>query len=46
MSRTFNQPSQQLRYQIQALVTTNKNVKEIAKAVGVHPSTISRELKG
>ena len=45
MSRTFKQLSQPQRYQIQALIATGKNGKEIAKAVGVHPSTISRELK-
>ena len=45
MSRTFKQLSQQQRYQIQALIAANKTGKEIAKAVGVHPSTISRELK-
>ena len=33
------------RYQIQALIAIGKNGKEIAKAVGVHPSTISKALK-
>ena len=41
--------SQQLdlykRYEIKALLSSGKNQKEIAKYIGVHPSTISRELK-
>lgn len=43
--RTYNQLTQGQRYQINALQRTGHTGKEIAEVIGVHPSTVSRELK-
>jgi IS30 family transposase len=42
--RGYTQLTQEQRYQIQALMKAGVNQKEIAVIVGVHKSTISREL--
>lgn len=42
---TYKQLTLQKRYQIWALLQQGYKQKEIAKKVGVHPSTISREIK-
>ena len=42
---SYNQLAQCQRYQIQALLKSNHNQTEIAETIGVHKSTISRELK-
>lgn len=42
---SYNQITQGQRYQIKALLKTNHSQSQIAKVVGVHRSTISRELK-
>ncbi len=44
MSKNYTQLSQEQRYQIEALITAKKKQYEIAAIIGVHPSTISREL--
>ena len=45
--KKYNQLTQEQRYQMDALRSTNPSIlqKEIAKILCVHPSTISRELK-
>lgn len=43
--KKFKQLSLEQRYQIEALLKAEKNQTEIASIVGVHKSTISRELK-
>ena len=37
--------SREVRYQIQSLVRAQHTTTEIARIVGRHPSTISREMK-
>ena len=41
----YTQLTREQRYQIQALMKAGKNQTEIAEIVGVHKSTISRELR-
>jgi len=41
----YNQLTQFQRYQIEALLKSEHNQTEIAQTIGVHKSTISRELK-
>ena len=41
----YKQLNLEKRYQISALIKAGLNQKEIALEIGVHPSTISRELK-
>lgn len=43
--RTYHQLTQEQRYQIYALKKTNHSLLEIATVVGVHKSSVSRELK-
>jgi len=43
--RTYIQLTQEQRYQIKALLKTDFNQTQIAKAVGVNKSTLSRELR-
>jgi IS30 family transposase len=43
--RTYNQLTQEQRYQIYALKKTGHSRTEIAEVMGVHKSTVSRELK-
>jgi IS30 family transposase len=43
--RTYHQLTQAQRYQIYALRRTKHSLAEIAEVIGVHKSTISRELK-
>ncbi|MBM3180076.1 MAG: IS30 family transposase [Chloroflexi bacterium] len=43
--RTYHQLTQEQRYQIYALKKTNHSLAEIAIVIGVHKSSISRELK-
>jgi transposase, IS30 family len=45
MSKNYNQLSLEQRYQIEALVKAGIKQNAIAGQLGVHPSTISRELK-
>ena len=45
MSKNYNQLSSEQRYQIEALIKAESTQKEIANIIGVHPSTICRELK-
>jgi len=45
MSKNFTQLGLEQRYQIEALIKAGINQKNVAFQVGVHPSTISRELK-
>jgi len=42
---SYKQLTQCQRYQIKALLKSGQNQTEIAQAIGVHKSTISRELK-
>ncbi len=42
---SYSQLTLELRYQIAALTSAGRTQKEIAVKIGVHPSTISRELK-
>lgn len=44
MSQNYTQLSLVQRYQIQAFLSTEMKQKTIAQKIGVHPSTISREL--
>ena len=44
MSKNYNQLSLEQRYQIEAFKKAGMKQKEIAEHIGVHPSTISREL--
>jgi len=41
----YKQLTQEKRYQVSALIKAGLNQKEVALEVGVHPSTISRELR-
>ena len=43
--RTYHQLTQAQRYQIYALRKTKHTLKEIAEVIGVHKSSVSRELK-
>ena len=43
--RTYNQLTQEQRYQIYALGKTKHLLSEIATVIGVHKSSVSRELK-
>ncbi|WP_027851517.1 helix-turn-helix domain-containing protein, partial [Marinospirillum insulare] len=43
--RHYTQLTREQRYQISALLDNNLTQTEIAKTLGVHKSTISRELK-
>lgn len=43
--RTYHQLTQPQRYQIYALQKTNHTLTEIAKVIGVHKSSVSREVK-
>ena len=43
--RTYHQLTQGQRYQISALRKTKQSLAEIAEVVGVHKSSVSRELK-
>jgi IS30 family transposase len=43
--RTYRQLTQEQRYQIYALRKTGHSGSEIAEVIGVHKSTVSRELK-
>jgi len=43
--RTYNQLTQEQRYQIYALRKTKHLLSEIATVIGVHKSSVSRELK-
>lgn len=45
MSKNYNQLSLDQRYQIEALLRVGIRQNEIARKIGVNPSTISRELK-
>jgi IS30 family transposase len=42
--RTYHQLTQEQRYQIYALKKTRHSLSEIAEVIGVHRSTVSREL--
>ena len=44
MTKKYNQLSPEQRYKIEALLSANLNQTEIAEIIGVHKSTISREL--
>jgi transposase, IS30 family len=43
--RTYHQLTQTQRYQIYALRKAKHSLAEIAEVIGVHKSSISRELK-
>jgi IS30 family transposase len=43
--RTYRQLTQAQRYQIYALKKTGHSPSEIAEVIGVHQSTVGRELK-
>ena len=43
--RTYHQLTQEQRYQIYALQKTDHTLSEIAEVIGVHKSSVSRELK-
>lgn len=45
MSKNYTQLSLEQRYQIDALLKANLTQKKIADIIGVHPSTIHREIK-
>lgn len=45
MSKNYTQLSLVQRYQIEALIKAGLSQKDIAKYIGCHPSTISRELR-
>ena len=45
MSKNYQQLNLGQRYQIEALLKTGQNQKQIARIIGVHPSTVSRELR-
>lgn len=42
--RTYKQLTQEQRYQIYALLKTKNNMTKIAKVIGAHKSTVSREI--
>ncbi|HEB56323.1 MAG TPA: IS30 family transposase, partial [Gammaproteobacteria bacterium] len=41
----YTQLTLEQRYQIQALMKAGKNQTEIAEIIGIHKSTISREVR-
>jgi len=41
----YQQPTREQRYEIYTLLKTEHNQSEIAAGIGVHKSTISRELR-
>ena len=43
--RGYTQLTREQRYQIQALLKTAQHQTQIARVVGVHKTTISRELR-
>lgn len=43
--RSYTHLTLEQRYQIQALMNMEHSPREIARVVGVHPSTISREVR-
>ncbi len=43
--RTYHQLTQEQRYQIYALKKTGHSLAEMATVIGVHKSSVSRELK-
>lgn len=43
--RPYTPLTLELRYQIQALLNTGHRYTEIARVIGVHTSTISREVR-
>ena len=43
--RTYRQLTQEQRYQIYALKKTKHSLSEMAAVIGVHKSSVSRELK-
>jgi IS30 family transposase len=45
MSKNYNQLSSEQRYQIEALLQNEITQKEVARIIGVSPSTVCRELK-
>jgi IS30 family transposase len=45
MTKKYNQLSVEQRYKIEALISTGHNLTYIANVLGVHKSTISREIK-
>jgi IS30 family transposase len=45
MAKNYTQLSFEQRYQIEALLQTGRSQKEIAQHIGVHQSTICRELR-
>ncbi|MBN0581760.1 helix-turn-helix domain-containing protein, partial [Pseudomonas aeruginosa] len=45
MTTHYRQLTQGQRYQIEAGLSAGKSQASIAKPVGVHPSTISREVR-
>lgn len=45
MSKNYEQLSLEQRYQIEALIKTGQTQSRIAEILGVHPSTVSRELR-
>jgi IS30 family transposase len=42
---TYDRLTKQKRYTIEAMRRNGNPQKEIARAIGVHPSTVSRELR-
>jgi IS30 family transposase len=42
--RTYKQLTQEQRYQIYALLKTKNNMAKIAEVIGIHKSTVSREI--
>jgi len=45
MTKNYTQLSLVQRYQIQAFIKAEKKQKWIAEQLGVHPSTVSREIR-
>ena len=45
MKKIYKQLDQEQRYQIGILLTAGKSKKDIADLIGVHKSTITRELQ-
>jgi IS30 family transposase len=45
MTKKYNQLSLQQRYKIEALKSAGNNQTQIAESIGVHKSTVSRELR-
>ena len=42
--KTYKQLTREQRYQIYALLKTKNNITKIARVIGVHKSTVSREI--